>query len=287
MFKTLNCKNDNFYEHCKISSAEEGKPFIISTTDDEIQSLNNSLNDKFENSYSLDKSNSTSLETNKNTNLLGRKKFIIKHIDKKEDNNIPQNSPINTGIWTKDEQMKFLEGIILHGNKWNLIQKLVHSRNTSQVRSHAQKFFLRLKNFKDGALGIDFASTKNCKQIIKEIQDYGKDKNISYLYNSINKKLRNKEKQKKFSSKNNKFFIYNYQHEEKEEHKNDMDKSFNEINLLEDDKNTNNIFLENSLNIDVSRNNQTNMDDKNCYFDIDKEIYTVNLIPLNCGNNFF
>jgi hypothetical protein len=34
-----------------------------------------------------------------------------------------------------------------HGKNWKLIESVVSSRTTSQVRSHAQKFFLKLHKF--------------------------------------------------------------------------------------------------------------------------------------------
>ena len=39
------------------------------------------------------------------------------------------------------------------------MQKYVGSRTSAQARSHAQKFFLKLKTFKDEKLGLDFTSS--------------------------------------------------------------------------------------------------------------------------------
>lgn len=35
-------------------------------------------------------------------------------------------------------------GVMLHGKDWKLVEKVVGSRTGSQVRSHAQKFFIKL-----------------------------------------------------------------------------------------------------------------------------------------------
>jgi len=51
----------------------------------------------------------------------------------------------NTGRWTDEEHKKFIKGIIEYGNEWKKVQKIIKTRNSTQARSHAQKFFLRIK----------------------------------------------------------------------------------------------------------------------------------------------
>ena len=34
-----------------------------------------------------------------------------------------------------------------HGKDWKMVEKLIETRTGSQVRSHAQKFFLKLNKF--------------------------------------------------------------------------------------------------------------------------------------------
>jgi SHAQKYF class myb-like DNA-binding protein len=48
----------------------------------------------------------------------------------------------NTGKWNTSEHKSFLEGIELYGKKWKLVAGYVSTRNSTQVRSHAQKYFL-------------------------------------------------------------------------------------------------------------------------------------------------
>lgn len=50
------------------------------------------------------------------------------------------------GPWTNEEHEKFIEGILKFGNKWKIIQEIIKTRNSTQVRSHAQKFFKKIKN---------------------------------------------------------------------------------------------------------------------------------------------
>jgi SHAQKYF class myb-like DNA-binding protein len=51
----------------------------------------------------------------------------------------------NTGRWTEIEHKKFLEAILMYGNEWKRVQQYISTRSSTQARSHAQKFFLRLK----------------------------------------------------------------------------------------------------------------------------------------------
>ena len=52
----------------------------------------------------------------------------------------------SNGRWSKEEHDKFIEGIIKFGNDWKKVQKYVSTRSSTQARSHAQKFLLKLKN---------------------------------------------------------------------------------------------------------------------------------------------
>ncbi|MFM7850777.1 MAG: SANT/Myb-like DNA-binding domain-containing protein, partial [Flammeovirgaceae bacterium] len=50
-----------------------------------------------------------------------------------------------TGHWSKEEHHKFLEGMFLFGNDWKSVQNHIGTRSSTQARSHAQKFFQRMK----------------------------------------------------------------------------------------------------------------------------------------------
>ena len=64
------------------------------------------------------------------------------------------NSDSSNGRWTKEEHNRFIEAIIKFGNDWKKVQKYVSTRTSTQARSHAQKFLLKLKN-------SDFFKKKN------------------------------------------------------------------------------------------------------------------------------
>ena len=56
-----------------------------------------------------------------------------------------KNIKYNKGHWTKEEHKKFIDGLLTYGNEWKKIQNLVKTRNLTQIRSHAQKFYSKFK----------------------------------------------------------------------------------------------------------------------------------------------
>lgn len=60
-----------------------------------------------------------------------------------------------TGRWTEEEHARFLEGIRLHGTNWREIQKLVPLRSVLQLRTHAQKDFLRVAKEVSGLESVE------------------------------------------------------------------------------------------------------------------------------------
>ncbi|TNV84757.1 hypothetical protein FGO68_gene6994 [Halteria grandinella] len=61
----------------------------------------------------------------------------------------PHHHPNCTGLkhgrWTKDEHFRFLEALKLFGKEWRSVQKHVCTRTSTQARSHAQKFFVKIE----------------------------------------------------------------------------------------------------------------------------------------------
>jgi SHAQKYF class myb-like DNA-binding protein len=50
----------------------------------------------------------------------------------------------NSGRWTRLEHFKFLEALKIFGKEWQKVQQHVFTRTSTQARSHAQKFFVKL-----------------------------------------------------------------------------------------------------------------------------------------------
>ena len=62
-----------------------------------------------------------------------------------QEEEINNKNEFNNGRWSDEEHKKFIEGILEHGNEWKKVQKIIKTRSSTQARSHAQKFFLRIK----------------------------------------------------------------------------------------------------------------------------------------------
>mmetsp|Transcript_23920 Transcript_23920/g.24149 ORF Transcript_23920/g.24149 Transcript_23920/m.24149 type:complete len:399 (+) Transcript_23920:87-1283(+) len=58
----------------------------------------------------------------------------------------------NAGRWTNEEHDLFLEGLRIHGKGWKKIAMLIKSRSVIQVRTHAQKYFLKMAKAKQSGL---------------------------------------------------------------------------------------------------------------------------------------
>ena len=56
-----------------------------------------------------------------------------------------ESKPANQGRWRKDEHCRFLEALKLYGKSWKKVQAHVTTRTSTQARSHAQKFFVKLE----------------------------------------------------------------------------------------------------------------------------------------------
>ena len=55
--------------------------------------------------------------------------------------------PLNTkgGRWSGQEHDRFVKALSLYGKDWKKVERFVGTRSIIQVRSHAQKHFLKLK----------------------------------------------------------------------------------------------------------------------------------------------
>ncbi|KAJ1422526.1 Homeodomain-like protein, partial [Ochromonadaceae sp. CCMP2298] len=48
------------------------------------------------------------------------------------------------GRWTREEHLTFIKGLEMHGKGWKKIASLIKTRTVVQIRTHAQKYFLKL-----------------------------------------------------------------------------------------------------------------------------------------------
>jgi len=48
------------------------------------------------------------------------------------------------GRWTREEHLMFIKGLDMYGKGWKKIAGLIKTRTVVQIRTHAQKYFLKL-----------------------------------------------------------------------------------------------------------------------------------------------
>jgi len=215
-------------------------------------------------------------------------KFITKKDYKKKYSN---NFISNEGRWSEEEHEKFLEGIVKYGKNWKKVKTLIGTRTITQVISHAQKFFSKMKVCKDEILGIDFTSNTvgNIRDMINQIKNNNFNFNIINVFKYLTYKYDNIEKSKKKiverRNKNTAFKI------------NELNNQSNIINLKEDNSNidANNFFINQINNInkikrmkekqsinDNGQNDITKMINQNNIFNI-----LHNLLEINYKSNVF
>lgn len=56
----------------------------------------------------------------------------------------------STGRWTREEHNLFVKGLELFGKGWKKIANLIKTRTVVQIRTHAQKYFLKLSKARNG-----------------------------------------------------------------------------------------------------------------------------------------
>ena len=278
--------------HFDIIKQEEKKPLFFNINKFNISNqsilnspLTNSTEGTLANNKDIEKSESSdtldlnALNTVNIINTKFQKDNIIlnKVYDNMKNNN--KDNGVNEGRWSYEEHIKFIEGIIQFGKNWKNVQKYVGSRTSAQARSHAQKFFLKLKTMKNNKFNFDFSGNniKSLSDIIDIIKK--ENSNPEYIINilislsdsiSINEansendlcKRKNSDKDLKDKDK------------EKEKDK-DKEKGKNEILIKKDNGDNNNNFnnikkdekikLDNNMNKIKEINERVNNNNLNIY----------------------
>jgi SHAQKYF class myb-like DNA-binding protein len=79
----------------------------------------------------------------------------------------------NQGRWTSLEHFKFLEALKKFGKEWQKVQQHVSTRTSTQARSHAQKFFVKLD--KKSLTLEEFLKGLDLKEVEKNLLASGMD----------------------------------------------------------------------------------------------------------------
>lgn len=91
----------------------------------------------------------------------------------KEEN--PNNKA--NGRWTKEEHERFVEGIRRFGKNWKKVEEFVGTRNGAQIRSHAQKFFLRIQR-EERSEDSDSKSLKEKLRSTRKVSDFSESTTV-------------------------------------------------------------------------------------------------------------
>ena len=133
--------------------------------------------------------------------------FLKKKINLKTENGDLGSGNSNGGRWSKEEQHKFAEAVLQYGNEWKKIQSHVSSRNLTQIRSHAQKFLMKLKEtvfYKSLNLDMNLNWTKVMNYIRSNV-DFNVLKEILFsVEQSEEKNIEQKSKKKIINKKSKK-----------------------------------------------------------------------------------
>ena len=191
-------------------------------------------------------------------------------------------SPLNNGRWNQDEQKLFINTILEHGNNWKKIQNHFITRSCTQIRSHAQKFLLKLKEnqyLRDKGLDPEFCWSKAMSHL-KNVLSIEELKKIFYTINESNDIPKSNINQTLLTEKSKN---QNSTTTESVENKNDEEKLNEEKNNIQRSNNINNNSTEeNSKKNDSEKIIKEKFDEDN----YDENNYICNFSPdFSCFNN--
>lgn len=99
--------------------------------------------------------------------------------------NSSSNSKYN-GRWTHAEHIKFLEGLSKYGKNWKKIEGFLKTRDGAQIRSHAQKFFMRMTKEYKKIIKVNGGESKSS---ISELDQNTDNKEITFDLEKLSDKL--------------------------------------------------------------------------------------------------
>ena len=125
-------------------------------------------------------------------NLIGNKKKLFKvEKESEEIEEDPKKKPIKfvvssfeLGRWSIEEHKRFIRGIVKYGKNWERVKNEVQTRSDIQIRSHAQKFYKKLKKCKNEQLGIDFTldTIHNFKDMIDHVNSVNNNYDMKKIF---------------------------------------------------------------------------------------------------------
>ena len=129
--------------------------------------------------------NSLNLEINK-INTINVNSTQINNEQIKNKNTEINNGTHSDGRWNSDEHKRFIIGCLLYGNNWKKVEGYVQTRTSTQIRSHAQKFLIKLKK-KYKINELNYNNEKDTSNFIIKIDENNDENNKDEIDIMINK----------------------------------------------------------------------------------------------------
>ena len=161
------------------------------------------------------------------------------------------------GRWGKEEHDIFIKGLGIYGANWKKFKNIIKSRTLTQVRSHAQKFFLKMKSCKNENFGIDFTlnSIKHISDMINQIKNKDKNLDVEKIFNHLDNEYNLYEKNKKSNIKKTEQNVLKYSNKKNVKKANEFG-NVNKFNIIrENNKNENIVDLENNFILNFMKEN--------------------------------
>ena len=99
----------------------------------------------------------------KNETLMSEKMFKLKPEQSYKKETKASRLGKSTGRWTQKEHVLFIEGLKIYGKNWKKVESFIGTRTGTQIRSHAQKFFNRIRK--------EFSTEDPSKYVIDHMGD--------------------------------------------------------------------------------------------------------------------
>jgi SHAQKYF class myb-like DNA-binding protein len=134
--------------------------FLVSdskTTFLEAQKVDNQIKEKKKIKFRLSIIKDCRNLKGSNNQIFGKKTKKSKDSSNKGKSIRRREGSFHCGRWQPDEHQRFIEAILKYGNEWKEVQKHVGTRSSTQARSHAQKFFVKIKRSNLFDFNVDFS----------------------------------------------------------------------------------------------------------------------------------
>ena len=232
----------------------------------------------------------------KKENILNRNGFYNikhkqKHLQSKKSYITYNNKNYLTGRWKSDEHERFIDAIIRYGNNWRQVQKCVGTRSSTQTRSHAQKFFEKLKRskiFKREKYDFSKNSLKILHDIMKNLPDKEYNQTLKALHCLSYERKGNFENDINNIQNNNELINFNNNNLNENKENNYVNNIYNDNNNKNNINNEENIkkikfcnqgyyFLENN-------NNKLYNNDDYLFYNSNYNFSNMNYITSCCNN---